>query len=106
MRNAAVSGKLAVAPFVDDLPRFSIAPVINDSRLGRAQHLKRLPDQPIAIKSGHQRGDERIAPEECEEPRHTGGQERRSLWSGGPECAQVGLAAGERLLYEGVGGER
>ena len=68
--------ELTAPDLVRELSWLSVAPVVTLTRLARAESRARRGD-PVARETGHQGGNQRVAPEEGVEPGRTGRDVRR-----------------------------
>ena len=75
VRDQAEVGELAAAHLVGDLAGLGIAEVVELGRLQLGELLERAPGERGMNDHVLQAGDERVAAEERDEPRHTGGRE-------------------------------
>src|SRR5579885_1744052 len=101
MRDLASGRQLSVPNLVRELTGLRISKVIAACRLNCAERFQRAEREPDAVQPGHQRADQRVATEQCQEPWDSGRNIGRSAASRDGERIKILAPARKRALEYG-----
>ena len=100
VRNPTEVGELAPAELVRQLARLGVAPVVSLPRLQCSQRRERATGLRDARQARHQRRQERVAAEQCVEPRHACRNVRGALVLGHGQRVEIRAAPHERVAQQ------